>query len=389
MSSANKLHRAPGFVTVEDFGTATRVVGDAHFVAPDMISHLRALERETGIELGAVIRAAHNAPFFLSGPRHARARSAITRQLGANRLRMWRPVIRDIVDDCASILAQAARPDLILDFARPVSSRISQRLFGLCPALPNVLDDGAPQFQQVLAPLLPLRRILAIQDAVHAMMEQIREQDCSNHPSEPTPLLAALRADPPEGFDDDDLIALVLVLYGASLNIGQTLGNMLLELLRGPAELRLSAADPSWLQANLEGLIRRNASPKYIYRIATRPKAVKTCSFVPGDNVLIDLRAIHDGSGAACSGDAAPVRRRSGEPLHLAFGRGLHRCVGASLGRLVISTAIPALFQHLPGLRRGEQEPELDASSEAITLRSLPCLITHPHNQSLRGGPKQ
>ena len=170
-----------------------------------------------------------------------------------------------------------------------------------------------------------------------------------------------LDADLPD-FDEEDVKALVLVLYGASFNLAHTLGNVLHWILIQPPEERGDVADPAWIEANLERLISLCASPKYIYRMARRPVAVGDLELDAAVTARLQLLSVNRGVGTG----------------HLAFGHGLHRCVGAQLTRLMLRRAIPALFQRQPTLTLVTQGHRYFKMSQTVAMESLPCRMdTH------------
>lgn len=367
--------RPPRFETIEDFPLArVLVTDDDGFAPPHMIDHLVGLQGASGHDLSALIRVARNALFFLSGERHQAARVAVLRVLGTNRLEGWNPTIDQVVNESLTRLARAETPDLVRDFSNPVFQQVCRAVMGVTPEDPEEWDYWASRLQEVLEPLLPLRRVLELQEGFQSMLGQVRGQPRRSTGSGPDSVLSSLSSDPPDGFEQEDIDALVIVLYGASINLAQTLTNIVQDLLERPGAGR-EAADEDWLALHLEDLIRDNLSPKYIFRIARKTEVVEGRSFVAGDNVMVDLRAVHgDATLRVCAaGEEPDVRGPSQRRAHLAFGFGLHRCVGASLTRVVLRRAIPALFQAFPDLSLTGEAPEVSPHSQAVALDTLAC----------------
>ena len=304
------------------------------------------------------------------------ARVAVLGVLGTNRLEGWSPTIDHVVEESLERMARAERPDLVRDFSNPVFQHVCRAVMGVTPEDPEEWDYWASRLQEVLEPLLPLRRVLELQEGFRSMLRQIRHQPRHAPGGAPDSVLSALSADPPDGFEQEDIEALVIVLYGASINLAQTLTNIVRDLLERPDAGR-EAADEGWLDLHLEDLIRDNLSPKYIFRIARKTEVVEGRSFVAGDNVMVDLRAVHrDAAGPVRAvNEELDARSPSQRRAHLAFGFGLHRCVGASLTRVVLRRAIPDLFQAFPDLALTGEAPMVSAHSQAVALDTLPCRI--------------
>ena len=338
-------------------------VDDVRFTPPGMEQHLIALQEASGHDLTTAIRVARNAPFFQSGPRHARMRLLGFEALGSNRLAAWTPLIEAEIERALDGLGNRPSADLIGDFCEPLFRAVCQPIMGLHPRDPEVFDHLAPQLQEVLEPLRSLRSILKVQAMVDILLDQFGETGPGAATGQPISLLTYLAASGWDGMDIEDRKAFVLVLYGASFNVAHTLANAILALAATPIETRGDPADPAWVTAHLDTrIVPAAASPRFIYRIARANGELDGMAFAPGDTMRLQLADINQGLGAG----------------HLAFGHGLHRCIGAALSRLMIRKAVPALFARYPGLHFAGGEARYVANSQTVILAELPCHLHRP-----------
>lgn len=345
-------------VDVKDIETARAIVNDdVNWSPPTMEGHLRLLAEKTGRDLSSAIRIARNAMFFMSGERHADCRRAVAECLGENRLARWQPVIDACVQAALDGLAAAERPDLIHDFADPLFRAATHPILGIRPRDPARFDALAPILQDVLEPWLPVRELGRLQEIFAELLDGMEVADEEGGPA-PSLLGHLLRAGLTD-FDEDDCKSLVLVLYGASFNLAHTLGNVLHYLLTLPPEDRALAHDPQWVQRELDGLISLCASPKYIYRMARRDTAAGDLPVRENETVRIQLLSVNRGTATG----------------NLAFGHGLHRCVGAALSKRLLRSAIPALFGRFPDLALPPQQHEYFTMSQTVALARLPCRL--------------
>lgn len=333
---------------------------DVRFGPPGMEPHLIALQEASGHDLSTVIRIARNAPFFLSGPRHARIRLLAFEVLGTNRLAGWSDFVDQALVEALDGLGAAEAPDLVRDFCDPLFRNVCGAVMGIHPRDPAAFHALAPQLQAVLEPLRSLRAILRAQSVFDGLLSQFDEADAPKRSDRPPSLLRHLAEGEPNDLDADDRKAVVLVMYGASFNVAHTLANAVQRLAREPADRRVDLADSRWTADNLDSrIVPQAASPRFIYRIARVDGEIGGLRFSAGDTMQLQLASINRDLGAG----------------HLAFGHGLHRCTGAALSRLMIRKALPALFARFPRLALTDPTPQYADNSQTVILTALPCRL--------------
>jgi cytochrome P450 len=344
---------------IKDVETARKIVNDdAGYSPPRMEQHLRALASGSGRDLSQAIRIARNAMFFMSGDRHAATRRAVAECLGTNRLPVWHDLIDKQVSLALKRLADSAAPDLIHDFATPLFRGITRPILGITTSDDVRFDTLAPILQDVLEPWLPMRELLRLQEVFDVLLTLMQVPE-SPESGAGVPLLSSMLASGLPDFDVEDVKALVLVLYGASFNLSHTLGNVLHWILIQPPEERQNVAEPRWIVDNLERIIALCASPKYIYRMVRRPVTLGEVGLTTRDTARLQLLSINRGLSTG----------------NLAFGHGLHHCVGASLSRLMLRRAVPAIFRRFPTIALVPQAHTYFEMSQTVAMASVPCRL--------------
>ena len=328
----------------------------ASFSPPGMEAHLLALQNASGVDMSTATRIARNAPFFLSGTRHSRIRSLTFDALGTNRLREWEPLITERISDALDRLGRSSKPDLVSDYCEPLFREICQTIFGIHPRDPDLFNQLAPTLQEVLEPLRSLPRILKAQTVFDTLLGLFEAEPFAvGSASNPISLLARLEA--ADDLEPIDRKAIVLVFYGASFNISHTLANILSTLGSGAHGPLAHWRDPEQVSGYLDRiLIPAGASPRFIYRVAIEAGEIGGFRFAAGDTMQLVLEQVNQGAGAG----------------HLAFGHGLHRCIGAALSRIILRKAIPALFHRFPDIVFAGGPPAYSQNSQTVILTALP-----------------
>ncbi|MEV0202937.1 cytochrome P450 [Nonomuraea sp. NPDC050691] len=299
-------------------------------------------------------------------PEHTRLRRMLTPEFTIRRMRRLEPRIVEIVEAALDDLERAGKPaDLVEHFALPVPSLVICELLGVPYA------DRA-EFQERSVRLLDIS--LPVEEQTAALRENRAYM---------AGLVARAQADPGEDMlgmlvreHGDDLstdelngIAALLLLAGH-----ETTSNMLalgtLALLRHPDQLAMIREDPARTEPAIEELLRwlsivHSPSP----RTTTTDVEIAGHVIPAGSLVLLSLPAANRDGGHIENPDTLDITR--GAPGHIAFGHGVHHCLGAPLARMEMRIAFPALLRRFPNLTLADEQADYRFFSTVYGLNSL------------------
>lgn len=289
-------------------------------------------------------------------PDHTRLRSMVAREFTARRIERLRPQVEAMATELVDAMAEhEGTVDLIKDFALPLPLRVICALIGV-PAEDYVrfgrwseLMTTADRDEQALIPIAAaeLREYLLALMAVKR-----REPDDS--------LFSALVAAHDDGqMTEDELAALgyFLLVAGHETTV-HLIGNGMLLLMQQPETWRRLCADPDIAAPLVEELLRIG-SPVDVStpRFATERIAVAGAVIEPGDVVLVSLSGSNRDPGHFPAADRIDVDRDVS--AHLAFGHGIHYCIGAPLARVEGEVALRLLSRRFPDLALAAPSAEL------------------------------
>jgi cytochrome P450 len=278
-------------------------------------------------------------------PEHTRLRRMLTPEFTVRRMRRREPRIVEIVDDHLDAMEKAGpTADLVADFALPIPSLVICELLGVPYA------DRA-SFQARTGRLLDLS---LPQDERLELAREGRDYMAD--------LVARTQAEP-----GDDMLGMLVRDHGADLTTDELIGmaelllvaghettsNMLglgtLALLQHPDQLELVRDDPAAVAPAVEELLRwlgivHSGIPRNTTQDVELGGVV-----IPADSlVILALAAANRDPRFHDDGDRLDVTRDAAG--HVAFGHGLHHCLGAPLARMEMRIAFPALLRRFPGL---------------------------------------
>jgi cytochrome P450 len=185
-------------------------------------------------------------------------------------------------------------------------------------------------------------------------------------------IMAVLMQPSPTGevLDDDEVLSMcALLLFAGHETTINSIANGTLALLRHPEQLAALRADTSLIPTAVEELLRYDGPIKTLIRYVNTEYEIGDQVIAPGERIyLINASANHDPS-VFVNPDELDIRR-SPNP-HLAFGRGIHACIGAQLARLEMRIMIERIVTRLPGLRLATEDLEWHESLASRSLHSL------------------
>ncbi|MFB7256685.1 cytochrome P450 family protein [Streptomyces nojiriensis] len=285
-------------------------------------------------------------------PRHTRLRRLVAREFTARRVESLRPRVQQITDGLLD--AMAARPDrradLIASFAVPLPMTVICELLGV-PGLDR--ERFRSWSGEIVA---PPDGVGADPRAVAEMTAYLFELVAAKAADPGEDLLSALiRTRDEDGgrLSPDELIGMAFLLLVAGHETTVNLiGNGVRALLAHPGQLAALRADPDGLiDGAVEEMLRYDGPVQHAtYRFAATDLELGGVTITAGSSVLVALAAAdRDPARFAQPGPDVFDIRRTG-PGHLAFGHGIHFCLGAPLARMEGRIALRALLERFPDL---------------------------------------
>uniref|UniRef100_A0AAU2JZU9 Cytochrome P450 n=1 Tax=Streptomyces sp. NBC_00049 TaxID=2903617 RepID=A0AAU2JZU9_9ACTN len=296
-------------------------------------------------------------------PHHTRLRRLVAREFTPRRVEALRPRVQQVTDELLD--AMAARPDrradLIRAFAAPLPMTVICELLGV----PD-LDQERFRFwsAEIVTPLNPvgpdpraLERMTAyLRELVEAKAKDPGEDLLSalirTLPQEPADAAGPQVADG-DRLSPDELIGMAFLLLVAGHETTVNLiGNGVRALLAHPGQLAALRADPDGLiDGAVEEMLRYDGPVQHAtYRFARTDLEISGTRIEAGSSVLVALAAANrDPERFAEPAPETFDIRRTGQS-HLAFGHGIHFCLGAPLARMEGRIAIRSLLERFPDL---------------------------------------
>jgi cytochrome P450 len=296
---------------------------------------------------------------FADPPKHTLLRRLLTPQFTARRLRELEPRIAAVVDQCLDEMAEmggsAEQPvDLMPSFAQPVPSLV------ICELLGVPVSERA-DFQRISNNRFDLSGALTGGfDAISESLEYLGGLVARQRANPGDGLLGRMIRENGDNLTDRELAGLAdgLLTGGYDTTASMlALGTVL--LLRDP-ELRKATLDPDRIDAIVEELLRYISVVQVAFpRFARRDTEIGGHPVGAGDMVICSLSGANRDTMFGSDSEQINSGRVTGSRSHVAFGYGIHHCVGAQLARREMAIAYPALLRRFPGLRLAAPEQEL------------------------------
>lgn len=285
----------------------------------------------------------------LDPPHHSRLRRMLTPEFTIRRMKRLEPRIVEIVDAQLDAMESAGPPvDLVENFALPIPSLVICELLG-------VPYDDREDFQRRSARQLdfsvPIPERIELQRQGRAYMTTLVAR-ARRRPGDD--ILGMLVREHGDELTDDELIGVAsLLLLAGHETTSNMLGLGVLALLRHPDQLAAVRDDPDAVGPAIEELLRwLSIVQTAIPRIAIADVEVAGVTIPAGTLVFPSMPSGNRDADFIDSPEVLDIRR--GAPGHLAFGHGVHHCLGAPLARMEMRIAYPALLRRFPNLALAE-----------------------------------
>ncbi len=282
-------------------------------------------------------------PISSDPPDHAEIRRAILPFFAPKRIEMWAAPIEDHCNELAAAIAERGHGDAAIDYAQHIPVYAIAAILGVDPADGDLFRQWIRRFSE-LGDLDPDLRRQTTEEITDYLLNEIADRRTS--PGDD--LISHLTQVEVEGRAlDDDLIRqiCVLQLLAGIDTTWSAIGASLWHLATHPEDRTRLVNEPELIPTAIEELLRAYA-PVHVVRRVIEPASVRGVEVKPGDSIMLAFPIACRDPKVFEQADKVVIDRERNR--HVAFGIGIHRCLGSNLARLEIETALTTWLKHIP-----------------------------------------
>lgn len=331
----------------------------------------------------------HFRPFFsavstwmlmIDPPDHTRLRGLVNKAFTPAVVENMRWQIEKLIDDMLAIVHGQGRMDVMTDLANPLPATVIAEMLGVPGADQREFKQWSDEIAMALSGIdaatskeelfslyeLAQKSLVALSAYFRERVDELRRDPQEN-------LLSALIQAEERGdrLSESELFAnCVLLMIAGHETTTNLIGNGMLALLRNPDQKEQLARDPTAIVSAVEELLRYDSPVQKMGRIALDDISVAGQQIGKGQLLCLCFGAANHDPEQFIAPAQLDINRKPNR--HLAFGHGLHYCVGAALARLEGQLAVNLMLSRLPNLRLESNVQEWNRSMTLRGLKSLP-----------------
>lgn len=296
-------------------------------------------------------------------PVHTAYRNLVNAAFTPRRVARLEPRIFAIANELIDGLAGRTEADFVKVFGDPLPVRVISEILGVPLEDMARVQEMSDSFRRLeagtIAKMPPerqeqtAREFVAFQRYVADLIEARRVAPADDLIS----VIAAARLEGGRLLTMDELVSTVIhLLFAGQETTTRVLASTVYLLLQDRTLWTALVADPNLAAAVFEEGLRLDPPVTYHQRLAKEPVVLGGVAIPAGANVHVVFASANRDAGAFQDAPAFDYRRGNAN-RHLGFGRGIHFCVGAPIGRLEGRVGLQVLARRMPSLRRAEAGP--------------------------------
>ncbi|MBW4636527.1 MAG: cytochrome P450 [Iphinoe sp. HA4291-MV1] len=344
---------------------------------PELLQLKNQYLQNQGKNLNALDHASNKFLFYMNPPDHTRLRGLVVKAFSPAVVERMRPCIQQIVNDLLGQIQSKGTMDVITDLASPLPVTVIGKMLGI----PNEAQDQLHQWSNVLFRILDslvsLEEYEVINKVIEDFQEYLRNLVAEREKDPQEDLISTLIAarEENERLSQEELLATCILLFmtGEETTVN-TIGNGMLALLNHPEQLKTLIQEPTIIQNAVEEILRYDSPVQMTTRIAIDNIEIGNQTIQAGEKIIICLGSANRDPAQFPNPEQLNLNRT--ENNHLAFGDGIHYCLGSALARAQAQIAINTLLQQFPDLKLASDKLEWRKNIVLRGLKTLPVTFT-------------
>jgi cytochrome P450 len=323
----------------------------------------------------SMIRAFFNTMALVDDPDHARLKTLVHKAFTPRMIQQMESRIEQISHDLLDKAESKSKIDLIADFALPLPLTVISELMGVPEAdrlrfrrllskfMDSITTSSAMSMLSMFTSAYSLNRFLRY------LIELKRKQ-----PQDDMMTYLVQAEEQGDKLSEDEIVAMIflLLLAGHETTVN-LIGNGTLALLEHSDQLRKLTSDLSLVDTAVEEMLRFTSPVQHVaQRYALEDLELNGHRITRGTMVLVNIGSANRDEAIFPNADQFDITRNPNR--HIAFGMGIHYCLGAPLARMEGQVAFTALLSRFPNIRFAGEEPHW---RDGLVLRGLKSLPIH------------
>lgn len=356
------------------------LIPSEHLSSNRIVAHAGRMPNEIKEQFRPFFTAVSSWMLMVDPPDHTRLRGLVNKAFTPGVVANMQSLIQELVDEMLARVEEQGRMDVITDLANPLPAMVISELLGVPRTDQQKFKEWSDDITKALSGIDSAgskEELFALygiaQNSILALSSYFKERvnELRLHPQEN--LLSALAQAEEQGdrLTEDELFAnCVLLMMAGHETTTNLIGNGILALLHNPEQKEALALNPDLIVSAVEELLRYDSPVQKMARIALADIDVAGKQIKRGQLVCFCFGAANRDPEQFATPQELEITRKPNR--HLAFGHGLHYCVGAALARLEGQIAFDTVLRRLPKLRLGNENLEWHRNFTLRGLKSLP-----------------
>ncbi|MGY2002710.1 cytochrome P450 [Blastococcus sp. SYSU DS1024] len=338
-------------------------------------------DKEPAERFGSFNLIHRNAILEMEPPDHTRLRRLITSAFARGHVERLRPWVEELAGRLADELVERSAGSEPVDLLTGMAEQLPVAVIAELLGVPEADRPLLRPWSNAIVKMYEYGRTVAVEEAAERAADEfvtyLRQLAAERRTAPGEDLLSHLvsvRDADGDRLTEDELVTTCILLlnagHEATVNVT---GNGMLALLRHPDQLAALRADRSLLPAALEELMRFDPPLQLFERTATADVELGGVTVAEGQKIAALLGAANHDPAVFTAPETLDVRRTDNP--HIAFGAGIHFCIGAPLARVELQATFGALLDRTSALELGG-EPVRRPEFVIRGLETLPVVLT-------------
>ncbi|MDH6110595.1 cytochrome P450 [Kitasatospora sp. MAP12-15] len=311
--------------------------------------------------------------FRLDNPDHASLRRMVIPEFTARATRALQPDVERITNELLDALVAGPKPaDLMASFADPLPTLVIARLLGV-PYEDHELfqENGRIVTSPDATPEEAGQAFVVLTEFMGRLIETKRKD-----PQDDLISRLCVKYLEPGEISFDDLLAMArFLLFAGHDTTANQIAMSVLYLLDNPDQLALLRSDRSLIPSAVEELLRIASIKQHDFiRTASEDLEIAGVTIAKGEGIIFALPSANHDETVFPDPGRLDITRDAHH--HMAFGHGIHKCVGAPLATLELETAIGALLDRFPDLQLSTEVKDIPYRDDMLLYGAHKLLVT-------------